>query len=1182
MHDIDAEEEALQIEKAKLKRKREQLEVEAKLAVATARLSVFENVCGGEDVEDNGEDAMNAYLHAHLKSQTSSCLNTAPVLQLPKTVSFQQDHSLPLAVRPKGRLHISQAQSLLRSDNPFPSVSYAPSSHRSEVQGNVLGTRPTNVAPAGPQPSISHRSRPTHMHESDVQGNGSRFTKALTTGFSPLTTQGSIRMQSQSHHHCSLDNVQHPTLYDLMQQQTNITAQLVQNQALASLPPRTIPEFDGDPLKYAAFIRAFEQAIERKTTNKQECLYYLEQYTRGQPRELVRSCYNMALGQGYERAKNLLKEHFGNETKIAVAYMEKAMTWSTMRVDDIDALQSFSIFLRDCCNVMEDLQHMEELNVPSNLRLIMMKLPYKLREKWRSVAWELQERRGYRAMFPDFVVFIERQIKILSDPLFGDLQGMPPDLSSNPKSRHTGRGQATVAAINTASGSPTSAAWYQQRRGPVSQRNVEGSCCVCKSQHSVEKCSQLDEMTHREKLEALKVGRVCFSCLRRGHMSRECDKPLTCDICKHKHPTVLHIESKTQEVSVNNASVSLETCGHTGAGSDECVLAIVPVQVKAKSGSTIMNTYAFLDPGSSASFCTQHLMRKLNLSGVKTSILLCTLGQERSVDTILLSGLEVSGLNGENFLDLPEVYTQRTMPVSRNNILTQQDLEGWKYLEGITVPSFEAEVELLIGTNAPKLMEPREIINSQGEGPYAVRTLLGWVVNGSLRGGEPRKGKMGRPAVTANRISVPKLKEQIYELESVREETEDSVASLQAQLEKMESADTVEAEPPFENLGKDTRMISLEEELQQLKEEMKRVKAQSNELQGKNYATVEALSATVRLSEERLSQAKAAQGEVEQQLSSFQTDTRKAFQMLFPHLNIEMHQTNWLEAFTHEEQKNLKENQQSPAEQQHIMSSSDVTDLLQKLILSEERQRLLQAECEQYRSTLSEMESTLKVLQSSVEDGELTWKSKVLDVERQKQTALELVKVLEETINVERQDTNQLKGQVMPLEAQLEKQLESITISQTYAEEMSQLKASLSETQDQLVSAKTEPQWAELSLVKQELQEVSRVENEKSAQSTQVQKCDRDLEAQSERLKPAGEGQTEEGEKTGLLNHIMELEGLLESNNAAEVDETKKKLFCWRHCGHNGSCRSTRVLADGKKKLHRRTLTRKASSAQCC
>ncbi len=54
---------------------------------------------------------------------------------------------------------------------------------------------------------------------------------------------------------------------------------------------------------------------------------------------------------------------------------------------------------------------MEEMNVPSNLRLIVMKLPYKFREKWRAAACELQERRGNRAMFSDLVKFIERQVK---------------------------------------------------------------------------------------------------------------------------------------------------------------------------------------------------------------------------------------------------------------------------------------------------------------------------------------------------------------------------------------------------------------------------------------------------------------------------------------------------------------------------------------------------------------------------------------------------------------------------------------------------------------------------------------------------------------------------------------------------------------------------------------------------
>lgn len=40
-----------------------------------------------------------------------------------------------------------------------------------------------------------------------------------------------------------------PTFYDVVQQQNNITAQLLQQQALDSLPPRRILEFDGDPLR---------------------------------------------------------------------------------------------------------------------------------------------------------------------------------------------------------------------------------------------------------------------------------------------------------------------------------------------------------------------------------------------------------------------------------------------------------------------------------------------------------------------------------------------------------------------------------------------------------------------------------------------------------------------------------------------------------------------------------------------------------------------------------------------------------------------------------------------------------------------------------------------------------------------------------------------------------------------
>ena len=78
--------------------------------------------------------------------------------------------------------------------------------------------------------------------------------------------------------------------------------------------------------------------------------------------------------------------------------------------------------LRGCCNAMQDLQNMEELNLPSNIKLIMSKLPYKLREKWRSTACDILERSHLRAQFSDLVTFMEKQAKILQDPLYGDIQ----------------------------------------------------------------------------------------------------------------------------------------------------------------------------------------------------------------------------------------------------------------------------------------------------------------------------------------------------------------------------------------------------------------------------------------------------------------------------------------------------------------------------------------------------------------------------------------------------------------------------------------------------------------------------------------------------------------------------------------------------------------------------------------
>lgn len=89
-----------------------------------------------------------------------------------------------------------------------------------------------------------------------------------------------------------------------MKKQNEITTLLIQQQCLSSMSKKEIQVFDGDPLQYQTFTKSFEHNTESKNQSHIDCLYYVEQYTIGQPRELVRSCLHMAPDRGFRKAQS--------------------------------------------------------------------------------------------------------------------------------------------------------------------------------------------------------------------------------------------------------------------------------------------------------------------------------------------------------------------------------------------------------------------------------------------------------------------------------------------------------------------------------------------------------------------------------------------------------------------------------------------------------------------------------------------------------------------------------------------------------------------------------------------------------------------------------------------------------------------------------------------------------------
>ncbi|XP_063049984.1 uncharacterized protein LOC134444684 [Engraulis encrasicolus] len=382
----------------------------------------------------------------------------------------------------------------------------------------------------------------------------------------------------------------------VLENQNELTRLLMKQQLSSTLPQGSIPVFDGQVLEYKSFIHSFENMIESKTDNQRDRLQFLIQYTKGQAQRLVKSCEYMEPDKGYKKALKLLKENFGNEYKISCAYLEKALSWPQIKPQDAKSLQEYSMFLRSCCNAMEEMSYMEELDTISTIKSIAVKLPYKLREKWRNKAFELQQERQSRVRISDFVSFLEKQALIASDPMFGDLQD-----------QSVVKGKTPVKTRPSKSSSSS----YVTSVAPVTGASADPSCLFCSSKHALDSCQKFTKKAHRDKLSFLKTKGICYGCLTPGHISKDCNRRLTCNVCKRTHPSSLHIPTK-ETVSPSAVSVA-ESC-HIGAGDHESILSIVPVNVKAAKGSHVIQTYALLDPGSSATFCSEDLMTRVSLN----------------------------------------------------------------------------------------------------------------------------------------------------------------------------------------------------------------------------------------------------------------------------------------------------------------------------------------------------------------------------------------------------------------------------------------------------------------------------------------------------------------------------------------------------------------------------------------
>ena len=519
--------------------------------------------------------------------------------------------------------------------------------------------------------------------------------------------------------------------------QEKLTNLMVENQQRNILPQSSISKFSGDATEYQSFVRSFETRVASRTKDDSERLHYLEQYTSGAPKEIVRSCMRLSADQGYLEARKRLEQWYGGKFRVSQAYLQKLEKWPVVRGDDPRALDELTTFLVGCHNTLQDESGVSELDYPTSLRTIVNKLPVYLKDRWARIVDNIMYIHGDRITFKSLVDFLERESRVALNPLFGCATREVPHEKSKFQGKASGKG-VTAAYVSLARDQAPKKDTPQLPRTD----GYSKPCLLCDNNHPLSECRKFARQLLKERMAFLQRKRLCYSCLRAGHFKPDCPKRETCHKCSGDHPTALHRSAplnhmnesspgNTPQVSSTSQETPAPATLSSAIGVGNSLLSIIPVRVKMKTGHREVCTHAFLDNGSSDCFMTEELFYELGGIGRRTTINLTTLNKRNEPTKVFcLDGLQVRGIDEVQFLDLPHIYTQPTLPVGQEHIPQQKDLKAWPNLSGINMPELDAGISLLIGNSAPKALEPWDMINSQDNSPYAVKTALGWTVCG--------------------------------------------------------------------------------------------------------------------------------------------------------------------------------------------------------------------------------------------------------------------------------------------------------------------------------------------------------------------------------------------------------------------------------------------------------------------
>ena len=114
--------------------------------------------------------------------------------------------------------------------------------------------------------------------------------------------------------------------------------------------------FDGDPLDFHYFMTLFYEVVGKIIDDPRGRLARLPKHASGNAKEMIKHCVQEPTTMGYQHAKKILVEKYGNPNHAMVEYRREIKAWPIIRSGDAEGYQRFWNFLRKCASITQSAQ----------------------------------------------------------------------------------------------------------------------------------------------------------------------------------------------------------------------------------------------------------------------------------------------------------------------------------------------------------------------------------------------------------------------------------------------------------------------------------------------------------------------------------------------------------------------------------------------------------------------------------------------------------------------------------------------------------------------------------------------------------------------------------------------------------------------------------------------------------